>query len=288
MHPHWETTDDGNNDDESVAIRVVEKINPSDARATPAAKRSGAALFGISLIALAGFFSFGGLDLLPAQVGVSAIKVTITDTAVSPTEVLVKGGRRINFVNASGIPHILSFNTLKDAKGNSMETTAIFPGSDVSIDIPVDTPDGTYPYVSNTSPTVSGRVIVQKDRLPSSSSSVTYLPYTKPLVSSSSSSSFTPERPIGKLYPSSSNSSATGISASSEMVTNLDTSTVPTNPYSISNPAPRPVDKTIAPVAAVTTHRPVKQPESGTGLWLIVFTGIFSLMIVMKRASVKI
>lgn len=280
MHPHWETTDET---EQNVPVRVIEKKQV--AAAVPAAKRSPAAFVGIAIIALAGFFSFGGLDLIPAQVGVSAVKITITDSGISPAEVLVKGGRRINWVNASGIPHILASSTLKDANGNPMETTAIFPGADVSFDIPVNTPDGTYTYVSKTSPDINGRIIVQKDRLPASASSESVTGYTNPPKTSSSSSSERPDRPVHTpdyVAPSSSSSSSAG-------VTNLDADVLPQNPYTVGNTiSSDSTTKNPSSVAPVTEHRPTKQPESGTSLWIASLIGLFSLVIVMRKATVRL
>ncbi len=282
MHPHWQTTDDSDHKEESVPVRIIEKKSTN--MSVPAAKRSPAALFGIAVIAIAGFFSFGGMDLFPAQVGSTAINITITDSGLQPFEVLVKGGRRINWHNSSGIPHILSSSTLKDANGKAMETIAIFPGSDVSFDIPIDTPDGTYTYVSKTSPTISGRIIVQKDRVTTeSSSSVSYTPFTKP-VSSSSSSVPSDKRPVYTPNFVSSSSSSSGVAAT------VDEDGVPQNPYTVGNnvSSAAAVTKNPSSVAPVTEHRPTKQPESGTGLWIVALTGIMALFLVMKKASATI
>jgi plastocyanin len=278
MHPHWETTDET---EQSVPVRIAEKKSP--AISVPAAKRSSAALFGIAIIAIAGFFTFGGMDLFPAQVGSTAVQITITDSGISPDEILVKGGRRINWMNSSGIPHILSSMNLKDANGKLMETTAIFPGSDFTFDIPVDTPDGTYTYVSKTSPDISGRIVVQKDRLSTaSSSSVTYLPYTKPVTSSLSSSAPSTQRPVytpDYVPPSSSSSIAAAT---------VNDGDVPQNPYTVGNTVSSTATNNPSSVAPVTEHRPTKQPESGTGLWIASLTGLAALLIVMRKASVSL
>lgn len=278
LHPHWDTTDDA---EQSVPVRIVEKKN--DTIIAPAAKRSPAAFFGIAMIALAAFFSLGGLDLIPAQVGVTAIKVTITDTGISPVEILVKPGRRINWVNSSGIPHILSSTTLKNSNGTPMETIAIFPGSDVSFDIPVDTPDGTYTYVSKTSADINGRIIVQKDRLPASASSESVTGYTNPPKSSKSSaqSSGRPVYTPDYVAPSSSSSSAA--------VTNFEADIIPQNPYTVGGTvSSEQITKEISSVAPIMEHRPTKQPESGMGLWIASLSGICALVIVMKKASANL
>lgn len=278
LHPHWDTTDDT---EQSVPVRIVEKNQIETA--TPVAKRSPAAFFGIAMIALTAFFSLGGLDLIPAQVGVTAIKVTITDTGISPVEILVKPGLRINFVNASGIPHILSSRNLKGANGSPMETTAIFPGSDVSFDIPVDTPDGTYTYVSNTSMDINGRIIVQKDRLPASASSESVTGYTNPPKSSKSSVQNS-HRPVytPDYIPSSS-------SSSSAAVTNLGADVIPQNPYTVGETvSSEQMTKETSSVAPIMEHRPTKQPESGMGLWIASLSGICALVIVMRKASTSL
>lgn len=285
MHPHWQTIDET---EQSVPVRIVKKAVPMIS--VPAATRSPAALVGIAIIALAGFFSFGGMDLLPAQVGVTAVTVTINDTGIVPIEIQVKPGQRINWVNASTIPHVLSSNTLKGTKGKPMETTAIFPGSDVSFDIPIDTPDGTYAYFSNMSKEINGRIVVQKgQQTEASSSSVTYLPYTKPSSSSTSSSSATPDRPVGKMYPSSQSltSSVAAITASSQSMTTVEAGIIPQNPYTVGNTVAAPVAKNPADTSPLNTHRPTKQPESGMGLWIVSLIGLAALGLVMRRATTR-
>lgn len=279
-----------NTEDEPVAIRIIEKADTSHTATeeqviAPAAARSYAALFGITLIVVTGFFSFGGMDLFSAQVGGTAVTVVISDAGITPQEVSVKPGQRITWTNKSGIPHILESSTLKDASGKSMETIAIFPGSETSFDVPATTPDGTYEYISRISQTVGGRIIVQKgNSLPAQPASSTA--FNMPVATSSVAVAATVSSVPTGFTPE----------AGDSMTTTIDPGVVPVNPYTVGNTVGGPVTKNPAgaPIpkntnaATVTEHRPVKQPESGMGMWIVSLTGLVALGLVMRRANASV
>jgi plastocyanin len=274
MHPHWQTTDD----EVEVPVRIAQKAGFAPKAAdVPQAKRSPAALFGILMILLTGFFSFGGMDLFSAQVALEPVVVTLDENGVTPQEITVHAGQRITWMNTGTIPHILSSDTLMDDKGKPFETTAIFPGSELSFDVPSSTQAGTFEYVSKTSPSVTGTIIVESQittMAPVSSASS---------ISAQSAVSVAAVVSSASSIPSSVSVSSAGMSDGSEVV---DQNGIPVNPYTVANTYTGPTTK--GTTAAVTTHRPVTNTEAGAGLWLAVASGIAAMVLVLRKASLKI
>jgi plastocyanin len=273
MHPHWETTDDS---EQEVSIHIVDDTasQTPDIVETehnvPAAKRSPAALFGIAMILVTGFFSFGGMDLFPAQVAIPSAEVVITEAGVDPREVTIRAGQRITWINNSAIPHILSSTTLKNVQGASFETTVIFPGSEASFDVPVTTEAGIYSYESKTSPEVNGTIIVE--------AAVTTMAPTSsaPAVSSFAQQSFASVASV----VSSAMSSSLPVGS-----TTVDETGIPVNPYTVGNTYNGVVTKN--PTATVTTHKPITNTESGAGLWIAATAGLIALLMVVRKAGLK-
>lgn len=273
-NPLWETTAD----DTIIPIRVVSKKQEH----VVDVKRSPAALFGITIMVFAGFIMFGGMNLFSAQVTGNEIKATITDTGIQPVEIVAKAGQRIHWLNTGSIPHILESTTLKDEKGKNMETTAIFPGSEVTYDIPLSALDGSYDYESRTSKKISGRIIIQNSMTTPTTPVAPSVPVAPmPVAPVTTSSSL----PI--TSSSSSNITTTVIPDNGVMNTTItkNVENIPVNPNTVSKGTISPITKNIQ-ATAITTHRPTKQPESGTSAWILAFCGVAALYGVMKKASI--
>lgn len=274
MNPHWQTTDD----EVPVNIRVKEHaaVQTHAIASTPAAKRSPAAFFGIAVILVAGFFAFGGMDLiLPAQLAASPT-VTISDSGVTPAEITVQAGQKITWTNTSSIPQILVSKTLKDGKGKLFETPPVFPNTQVSFDIPATTPAGTYDFESNTSADVSGTIIVTSST-PAAPAAVSSVSSTPAAPVQMSASSVTPAQV--QQTASSPDVQAADLTARNTVAG------VPVNPFTVGNTFTGNVTK--GTTQAVTTHRPIAQPESGAGLWVAALAGCIALGIVVKSASLN-
>lgn len=278
IHPHWQTTED----EQPVPVRIAEpKISNKEVLA---AHRTPAAFIGIALFLAIGFFLFQGINGITGQVSnTSSIDIRLTPNGVEPPVVTVKPGQEIVWKNESTIPHILSSQNLKDANGKEFETTAIFPQSDFSFFVPMNTPNGTYDYISETSAAVIGQIIVNSTGTASAStaaSSVASVPaYVPPPVVSSSSSSMQaiPAAPVQT-------SSSAFVPDQTE---DFLAGSIPQNPNTIANSNSVPVRQQPGHTTStpVTTHKPVSQPQTGMGLWMTLIAGFGAFVIVAKRAS---
>lgn len=274
-YPLWETT----KDDQVVPIRVV----GSAPMRTPATKRSPAALFGITIMVFAGFMMFGGIRIFSAQVVENEIKIVISDDGMDPIEITVKPGQHIRWINNGSIPHVLESSSLKDEKGKAMETTAIFPGSEITYELPASTLDGIYEYVSKTSKKINGRITVQSI----GSTTTTSIATTSSSLSSSSFAlpSVPVIIPVAVVVSSSAQSSSSNIMVANTLDTKM-MENLPVNPNTVGKAHTSLITKNIH-TAEITTHRPTKQPESGASAWIVAFCGVAALYGVMKKASIS-
>jgi plastocyanin len=260
LHPHWDTTDA---DEQSVPVRIKEKtvrVPPSSKKA-PQVNRFPAAVFGIIAIAAAGFVVFDGMDFLQGQSVINAKDVHITANGLQPELVMVKPGENIRWFNDDAIPHILASDTLRDEDGEPFETTAIFPGSDHVFAIPAGTTPGSYDYVSRTSPSINGTIEVTSTQAPSSVAAM-------PMSQAASSIAALP-------VPSSASQAAVA-----------SVGGIPTNPYALSNTNYSAASTTQVTTATVTNHKPLAQPSTGMGLWMVGIAGAIALLFVLRKSAV--
>lgn len=271
LHPHWQTTDE-DAEEQPVRISVLQKH-------VPRARRSPAAFIGIVAFVAIGFVVFNGTGSLWGQ-ATPTIDIRITTGVVDPLSFSARPGQKITWKNESGIPHILTSETLRDERSLPFETTAIFPNETYSFTLPLNAPVGTYEYQSQTSPNITGEIIVEDILTAASSSSAPVVQQTSSVPTAVASSSMSAAVVTSMAPPQS--SSAMPISDQPETVGGI-----PQNPYTVGNS-----NGTLPPrqqgggsnTAQVTQHRPISQPSTGMGEWMLACIGAVSLWIVMKRA----
>lgn len=268
LHPHWQTTD--GDDEQPVRISVPQKH-------VPRAQRSTAAFIGIVAFVAIGFLAFNGTGSLWGQ-ATPTIDIRITTDAVDPLSFSARPGQKITWKNESGIPHILTSETLRDERSLPFETTAIFPNETYSFTLPLNAPIGTYEYESQTSPNITGEIVVQ-DILATAASSSTPVVQASSAPAPVASSSIATAVVASSVAPQS--SSAMPVTDQPETVGGI-----PQNPYTVgnSNGTLPPRQQGGSNIAQVTQHKPISQPSTGTGEWMLTCIGIVSLWIVMKRA----
>lgn len=275
--PQWQTTDD---DERPVHVTAAKMPSAKQQIALPQkASRMPAAAFGIIVFIALGFVFQQGLSNLTGQAsGQEEFVIRITELGVVPTEITLSPGEPILFKNESSIPHIISAQTLIMENGKAMETTAIFPQSEETVQIPASIRPGIYPFISTTSTAISGSIIIVAPLATSSS-----------VMSTTSSSGWTPS----SIQTTSQYSDTTGSVVDATSFDTVNAAVIPQNPYTVGSgdiPLPsRNQPITTAPgtnvQANVTLHTPSSTAETGSALWVTGLMFAASLLFVWKRAN---
>lgn len=270
IDPHWHTELDQS---QEVAVRVHENPkSPSMPLASPAARRP-AAIVGIVMTLLIGFFFVHGVQTLRGQTNGDATPLTtihITEEGFIPKNTTVKPGQDIQWINDDpGVPHILISDTLLTIEG-PLYTDHILPGESFTVTLAPDAPLGTFVYVSLTED-FAGEVTVA-DASKTSSSTTVGKATTKPQI------------PVSR--PSSAVSLSNGtptvpIDTSSLTAQAIPQGLIPRNPYTVGSPLPSHSGKTTPPTSSQLLGsnivKPFRQPETGPGLVIISLLSIGAL-----------
>ena len=101
------------------------------------------------------FFSVSGLFVTAAEREEKSIKaeIKIDNCAFTPTELTVKAGTTVEWVNRDYIPHVVVSYDKKTFKSKALDT-------DDKFSYTFTTP-GTYSYFCSVHPKMTGRVVVQ-------------------------------------------------------------------------------------------------------------------------------
>ncbi len=321
LDPHWQ------NEERPVRVTVRTQAASHTAAAQPCVQsdmvsvsRRPAAVAGILLSGGVLLSLYGASDLFLGQTlpeSTSDAVVTITTKGFEPSMVRVQPGKSITWKNNGDIPHILTSDTLETTDG-LLDTSPIFTGSTLTVQISESAKTGTYTYESLTS-SFSGAVLVTADdaqaggTVSSAVSSVQQpvIPTTAvssssaaAIVSSVSSSSAAPQNtwtaPSSRAAAGDSPFPAQVNAPQVPVIPVTPTGLVPRNPYALNrtgNPAPiepatvagqrssvRSGSSSLHAGAPIKEHKPVSQPQTGTGEWLVALVGLVSLALVTKKA----
>lgn len=158
LHPHWQSTDE-----HERPVHITARSSHERASQPTFASRKPAAIAGIALMIAIAFVWTGGISSVMSLLGQASTSVTVTITSggVDPETVTVTPGETITWTNTDTIPQILASDTLPTSDGQPFQTSAIFPNSSTHFLVPVNAPDGTYEYVSQTSQNISGHIVIQ-------------------------------------------------------------------------------------------------------------------------------
>ena len=101
------------------------------------------------------FISVSGLFVTAAEREEESIKaeIKIDNFAFTPTELTVKAGTTVEWVNRDDIPHVVVSDDKKTFKSKALDT-------DDKFSYTFTTP-GTYSYFCSVHPKMTGRVVVQ-------------------------------------------------------------------------------------------------------------------------------
>ena len=151
LHPHWQSTDDG--DEVPITIHTRNAERPKNDAVTSAvrkpkmASRRPAAFVGIMLFVILGAASMNGyLSLRHIAADVTSTQaIHIGATGVSPNDITVQPGGTITWVNDDTIPHVIGFDALYDSTNALLLTTPIFPGGSYDMTVPSSAAAGSKP-----------------------------------------------------------------------------------------------------------------------------------------------
>ena len=182
MHPHWQSTDD----EQEVPVRV--KAPAAERPAAVRVSRAPAAVVGIALMVGVVAYSFGGLDAILGQLTNPTPDVTVhvRQGGVDPAVATIMPGQTVRWVNDDQIPHVLTSNTLPTSDGKPFATAIMFQAGEAFYTAPATAAEGTYDYISQTSPDVAGQIVISNSpaAAASSSSSVAATASSAPVPSS--------------------------------------------------------------------------------------------------------
>lgn len=307
IHSHWDSTDD-----DELPVRITDarskKVVPKKESTPniPRAQRSPAAIVGVGLFLAAGTALFMGAQGLLGQIATDDIEVLITEDGIEPSVITVMPGETITWSNLSDIPHILRSDTLPTEDDEPFNTTAIFPEGDFSFVVPLTAEAGTYDYISSTSASITGQIIIeegamgeepdddiqthedlQEEMMQQIMAGEEISP--DPVVSSSASSvSALNTIEYGNVPASSAQSS------SDQVIAAAIPGVIPQNPNTVAhslNPLPvrqqsssKAAAQTPLHAAAITQHKPLANAQSGMELWVLGAITLASLAGVTWKA----
>lgn len=280
IHPHWEA-------DEPVEVRVKDRsaeqapVTPEASEPTVVSRRP-AAIVGMLAVLALGYGFFQGVDSLTGQVTPSGPSVRITDTGIVPASLNVEHGQTVTFVNETVDEHRIESGTLCSDTGYCLQTGVLNAGQSATFTITPDMRSGTYDYASVGSAELRGSIVIVTETVDD---------FTD--LSSVLQDSFLDE--IRQNPVPSAPAPTTFVAAAG---------TLPRNPYTVGSERLHPFDgegdpipeafgdtdetvRSAATTAAQTTFAqtrgPLRQPETGAGVWIVVVCSILVLWRVTKH-----
>lgn len=221
----------------------------------------------MAFIIAAGFYTFGGLELIQGQVTPAVdpdFSIRISAIGLDPDSITVRPGDIIEWVNDQQIPHVLSSETLPTESGRPFETHALFNADTFIYTIPQNAISGTHEYISETSEDIVGEIIIIGADAQGSVSSA-------PILEAMSSAS-----------------SITAVSHTSS----IDSSPLPAgilavNPYVIGTVGSVNTGGSTSRAPVVTQHKPVTNTNSGPAVWIAFAASTAGLFYITRKAFQK-
>lgn len=282
MQPQWHSTDD---DEQPVRIsaRPVAQVKKSE---MPRGNRSPGAIVGVLIVLGIGFSLFQGVSFLQGQVTPEPdAEIQITQSGVDPEEITVNPGDVIRWTNAASIPHILESDTLPPEDPEDDEETfttgAIFPQATFTYTIPSDAQPGTYEYISATSATIAGTIIIEMPTQGGTSS------VTTSTAASQAQSVATSIAPASSVMSSVVTASSAGFSAGGT----IQDGVIPENPNTVGGGTIKPptgqvtTRSSAASRPPISQHTPTSQAQTGVEAWMTVIIAVIALAGVAYRAK---
>lgn len=273
VDPHWQVEHE---DAQEIPVHIG-RNSPSPVNLVSPTTRRPAAIVGILIVLLIGFFFIHGVQTLRGQTNnESTSTIHITEEGFDPKSISVKPGQDIQWINDDPkVPHILTSDTLLTIDG-PLYTDHILPGETFTTTIAPDAKAGIFVYISLTEDFAGDVVIVDTSK--KTLSTTTGKTVAVPKVPQSGQSS---------QVSLSQSSHTEGVDTSSLTAQTVSQGLIPHNPYTVGNPITSP-SGTSSPTSfqtftATNTPKPFRQPETGPGLWIVSIMSIGSLLWITRH-----
>ncbi|HCI03476.1 TPA: hypothetical protein DE059_00965 [Candidatus Peribacteria bacterium] len=281
LHPHWQSTED----EQPVPVRSVSQESTPSRASTSVISRKPAAIMGIVLVSAFSLTYFHSASSLTWQVADGSPIVVITEKGMKPKLLNAALGDNIKWTNEDTTPHILTSDTLCNDNRECLSTPTIFPGDEATFVIPMDITPGIYAYHSVIDSDVKGEINISAAAA-ITTEGVNTEPI-RPIVEQKreikdpapafpSDFGFVPNKPKNIAPPP------------TFETTPVISGGIPTNPNSGKSFA-MPTTSAVQPNAhtgappVVTGHRPISQPQTGAGTWVVVVMFVLSVAGLMMK-----
>lgn len=291
IDPVWQSEDD-----EPVEVTVKDASAPQyNERTGVQISRRPAAIVGMLIVIGIGFSFFHGVENLTGQLASEGLQQTIRITAngFEPANPEVEHGQTITFVNDQDVPHIIESETLCSDTGFCLMTSTLFNGDSDNFTITQDIQPGSYEYFSSIDASLVGQIIV---------------------VTQAFDDFINIDEIIGNDFFEEPVETTTAPPSDADSFNPFDFSPpdqvengLPTNPYAIGSERIHPFDGSGNPIpeafgddpseipdstkvaSAIAQGRgPLRQPETGAGVWGVVFGSIAGLYLLTRNMFARI
>jgi plastocyanin len=280
IHPDWQSEED-------VPVPVTVK---DEENASVQISRRPAAIVGMLLVVGIGFSFFRGVENLTGQLSGNTQTIRITENGFEPDRLEVEHGQTITWMNEQDVPHIVESGTLCSDTGFCLMTNTLFKGDSDNFTITPDMPSGSYQYTSTIVDGVSGEIVIVTDVADD------FVDISEILGNDFFGESVATTTPPPSGFDSQDFSTAPARNPSG----------LPTNPYAIGNERIHPFDSSGDPIpeafgdeptntqqnaAAANAIRegrgPIRQPETGAGVWAVILGSTAGLYWVTRNSFAK-
>lgn len=290
IDPVWQSEED----EEPVEVTVKKPVPEANSEGAVVSRRP-AAIVGMLIVIGIGFSFFQGVENLTGQLtdGSNVKTVTITANGFEPARIEVEHGQTITWVNNQDVPHIIESETLCSDTGFCLMSSTLFNGDSDNFTITPDIQPGSYTYTSSISAELIGEVVV-----------VTQIADDFIDIENIIGNDFFAD-PVGTTTAPP--DSADNFNPQDFAPPPQENTGLPTNPYAIGserihpfdgsgNPIPEafgddPNEATANQVAATAIAQgrgPLRQPETGAGVWGVIFGSIAGLYMVTRNSFAKV
>ncbi|MBM3231377.1 hypothetical protein FJZ28_03565 [Candidatus Peregrinibacteria bacterium] len=282
LHPHWQSTD---GEVVPVRARTQQTQDVPPVKEVVTVSRKPAAIVGMVAVLVTGAFAFKAVDfeVVGQASNQKTVNVRITDSGFMPKNVEVEHGETITWTNETDVQHAVQSALLCSNTGFCLQTAALGKNAKGSFTITPDIPAGSYAYASAKDTKLTGTIEI----VTTAAQNFENLP---PPANEN-----TPKIPVNP------NAGSTPIPTANSPATTLnplDGGSVPVNPYTIDSARSHPFDdkgdpKNIAsvtglpkqnPNAIQQNKKPLRQPTTGAGEWIVISLSAIVLWFSAGRA----